>query len=115
MKRCPKCQAEYPDDANWCRFDGGRLEVVPAAKPPAPQPGALTMGWDVPNVPTTFTGTPPPRPGEPQAAPPPKGPPQPSALTMGWDVQPEPSAADTTPSMLAPNPTLPAPSTPAAT
>ena len=45
MTRCPTCQTEYPDDANWCRFDGGKLEVVPVAPSPQ-QPGALTMGWD---------------------------------------------------------------------
>lgn len=86
MKRCPTCRTEYPDDANWCRIDGGKLELVP---------GALTTGWDVPTVPTTFTGTPPPGPQPPAQ--------KPGALTMGWDAQPDVSAEATNPSMLAPN------------
>ncbi|HEY5948232.1 MAG TPA: hypothetical protein VIV40_22200, partial [Kofleriaceae bacterium] len=116
MKRCTKCQAEYPDDANWCRFDGGRLEPVAAApaRPQAPGPGALTMGWDAqPDVSAEQTNPSmaaphPTAPAPPSPAattpmklaaaaqPQPLGgarmPQKPSALTMGWDAQPEPPA-----------------------
>ena len=34
MKRCTVCGAQYPDDANFCPLDGGRLESVQDA--PAP-------------------------------------------------------------------------------
>ncbi len=39
MKRCPKCQKEFPDDANFCPVDAGQLapidasEAAPAAVP----------------------------------------------------------------------------------
>ena len=29
MKRCPKCGKQFPDDANFCPNDAGRLEVDP--------------------------------------------------------------------------------------
>jgi DNA polymerase-3 subunit gamma/tau len=113
MKRCPKCQAEYPDDANWCRFDGGKLQLVAAAPAPAPQPstpqlpqkpGALTMGWDaVPDVSAAQTNPSmlAPDPKAPKSAPAsaqpaqqsgPRAPQKPGALTMGWDAMPEPVA-----------------------
>ncbi|HEY5928643.1 MAG TPA: hypothetical protein VIV11_43455, partial [Kofleriaceae bacterium] len=119
MKRCPKCQTEYPDDANWCRFDGGRLEMVAAAtkpQPPAQQPGALTMGWDAQPEPSAAETTPSmvaPMPGAPSgpmspakladAASTQKMAQTPGALTMGWDAQPEPVAP------AQPEPTTPAP------
>jgi len=99
MKRCPTCQTEYPDDANWCRFDGGRLQPAPGALtmgwdaqpepvaaptngPHLPQkPGALTMGWDAQPEPAPASG--------------PRLPQKPGALTMGWDAQPEAVAAPT--------------------
>src|SRR5262249_23701829 len=31
MKRCPICQTVYPNDANFCPMDAGRLELAPEA------------------------------------------------------------------------------------
>jgi hypothetical protein len=42
MKRCPTCQATFGDDAAACPNDGAKL---------VPAPGAVTMGWDVPELP----------------------------------------------------------------
>src|SRR5688500_7600162 len=44
MKRCPNCGTDYPDEANFCPLDAGRLvvattpgpAVVPAARSSAP-------------------------------------------------------------------------------
>src|SRR3954467_3944193 len=44
MKRCTICQTPYPDDANFCPNDGGRLDVVQEA---AASAGAATSS---PNV-----------------------------------------------------------------
>jgi len=44
MKRCTICQTPYPDDANFCPNDGGRLDVVQEA---AASPGTATSS---PNV-----------------------------------------------------------------
>lgn len=105
MKRCPKCDATYDADAAWCPVDGARLEDAlhtlmedPDADAghtlrdiPVSQltqaPGALTMGWEIPDVaedpprttptqlaamgapmvPTTFAGVPtPPTGGRPR-------------------------------------------------
>src|SRR4051812_33651510 len=113
MKRCSKCQTEYPDDANWCSLDGGKLQAVagapaaPAQPRTAPPPSALTMGWDAQPVvsaaettPSMLAPTPPlPAPTSPAATTPmqlaaaqqagARMPPQPGALTMGWDAQPD--------------------------
>ena len=37
MKRCPKCGKQYPDEANFCPVDAGRLEMdaAPAQAPDA--------------------------------------------------------------------------------
>ena len=110
MKRCPRCHADYPDDANWCSLDGGKLEVM--APPPsgprvAPQPGALTMGWDAqPDVsaaatnPSLLAPIPPaPETSSDNAAATARMPQKPGALTMGWDAQPEPASEPSGPRM----------------
>jgi serine/threonine protein kinase len=38
MKRCPTCKTTYPDDANFCPMDAGRLEALVAAPVPVPPP-----------------------------------------------------------------------------
>ncbi len=47
MKRCPKCGKPFPDEANFCPTDAGRLVVVesgPVAAPPAMPAGGLVGG-----------------------------------------------------------------------
>ena len=98
MKRCPKCDATYDADAAWCPADGAHLEDalhtlmedadagntlrdIPVSQL-TQSPGALTMGWEIPDVadepprttpsqlaamgaplvPTTFAGLPTPSP-----------------------------------------------------
>src|SRR5688500_14460068 len=39
MKRCPKCNNSFPDEANFCPVDAARLEPIVAA--PAPTDGLL--------------------------------------------------------------------------
>jgi serine/threonine-protein kinase len=41
MKRCPLCQTTFPDDANFCPMDAGRLVSVEAS---APSPGVSQAG-----------------------------------------------------------------------
>src|SRR5262245_59445140 len=42
MKRCPTCQTTYPDDANFCPMDAGRLQPVAEAPVAAPPPSDQT-------------------------------------------------------------------------
>ena len=42
MKRCPTCKTTYPDDANFCPMDAGRLEVLVAVPVPVPPPADQT-------------------------------------------------------------------------
>ncbi len=67
MKRCPTCQATFPDATERCPKDGAKLaamsvtmgwdaveapaEASPAPAKPAPKPASVTAGWDVPDVP----------------------------------------------------------------
>src|SRR4051794_39645662 len=78
MKRCPTCKTEYPDDATFCRFDGGKLEVAPAA---APKAGSLTMGWDAVPDPEAPAPAPAPAPAAGKAG----------SVSMAWDAVADPT------------------------
>ncbi len=45
MKRCPKCGKQYPDEANFCPLDAGRLELL-APAPAAPAAAAAPSGGE---------------------------------------------------------------------
>ena len=109
MKRCPKCSATYGPDAAWCPLDGTQLhddrddlhtlgEDVDAGHtlrdlPASPLTGggSLTMGWEIPEIPTTAPGA---------VVPGPK----PSSLTMGWEIPEIPETPTTMPGAVIPGP-----------
>ncbi|HLU65085.1 MAG TPA: serine/threonine-protein kinase, partial [Kofleriaceae bacterium] len=50
MKRCPNCGKQYPDDANFCPADAGRLEPDPGPDPAATHRGHAPAGADEPEA-----------------------------------------------------------------
>ncbi len=102
MKRCPKCGEGYHGDAAWCPLDGTRLlddddqlhtltedadaghTLRDLASPLTPGPGALTMGWEIPEVPTTAPGA---------VVPGPKA----GALTAAWEARDTPTSVPAAP------------------
>lgn len=46
MKRCPNCGKQYPDDANFCPTDAGRLEADPGETQRGHAPAGADIGTD---------------------------------------------------------------------